>query len=1611
MLMQHLLSPASFWTPEANVESAWTQHAPFAFWLMDAHRPGTLVELGTHHGYSYFAFNQALQKLALKCRCFAVDSWTGDDHAGYYGDQVFESVARYNGKHFSDFSELLRMTFSEALSHFEDGTIDLLHIDGRHFYDDVKHDFEAWLPKLSKRAVVLLHDTNVRARDFGVYRLWEELKPQYPHFEFLNGHGLGILGVGGDITLAVRSLFEATGEKEAAQAVREAYQRLGNAIVDRMNLEKLLPQSVPSARYGQSSTETHNLSAELEQLSAKHVHLTGLYDRLNETHTQLTALYDELQQRHTRLDAMYHESENARAQLAEYHADLEAEFGVLLNAQQELERSLTESRAAEAAFSTEYADFEEGDRRFKDEHVRLASLLQHSQTTLKLVQQQRWDALTEARRLRGELADVNAAKQNLQRSISESQIIIIRHRENERILSDELAKNRGQLDALMHSTSWRITKPVRAIGERIPTTGRPIVHKLSQLRFRDAVRLHRDWNLLSTSPLFHKEFYLDENLDVAGAGKDPALHYLLYGGFEGRNPHPLFDSAWYLKNNPDVAAAGINPLVHFLLQGAREQRSPCESFDSAFYFARNPDINADVNPLAHYLDTGAREGRDPSPHFDSDWYVNQYSISEMNPLVHYVRWGRFEGRPTKLTDAPNNLQNQARSSHQGRPRIVFISGEAHTPGHKYRVENLASALPSAFFDVTIIPETQLDKRVDEVTGAALVWIWRSRWSGPIGAAIARARQSLAHIIFDVDDLMFRPELAKTDLIDGIRTQNLTEEQVREFYSGVQAVLGHADHCTAPTTTLARELRDFSKPSTVIPNGFDSETLIRSRQAVLARKKTLAGNGAPLVRLGYAAGSYTHQRDFAVASNAIAEVLAEFPNTRLVLFKGSIQLEEFAELITREHQIEWRDRVPLSELQQEYARFDINLAPLEVGNRYCEAKSELKYFEAALVGVPTIASPTRPFADAVRPGKTGFLAANHDEWVASLRRLVQDPHLRASLATHALHEVLWLYGPERRTLLMTTFVNQLLAPPAVRSQLFALDTRHGNAVHFPEVEAAEYDVLYQSERRDASRVSVVIPLFNYEKYLPEALESVRAQTVRDIDVIVVDDQSTDDSAMVAERWLRRHAQDFNYVALLQNRRNAKLGRSRNTGVGFADTEFYLPLDPDNVLLPACIEKCLECLARTGAAFAYPTIEVFGDMTGTMGLAEFDPALLQCGNYIDAMAMVRKACWIAVGGYSALDPVGWEDYDFWCKLTERGLFGARVQEVVAKYRAHGTSMLRTVTELPDNKSLVIDDLNNRHPWLGLRVLKAQGLSENGHTNRINHLIGLDDLLPLLRCPETGEQLLKLNDSMLITPSGGKMWPIVKGRPVFTAEGDGITVHPETHLSNNIPEGAIRIIEQTPGLVLNLSAGGTAVSYPNVVELEYSIFKHTHVAGDVHRLPFQDNVFEAVVCLNAFEHYRDPHGAMNEINRILKPGGRLFMHTAFMQPLHEAPHHYYNCTEFGLREWLRSFQVEELTVSSNFNPVYSLSWLTSELEFAFAQGVSTDAAQTFRESPLSDFIQFWRDPETRKSPTWRQFYELPSEIQHKFAAGWQATAVKMTQLPASSAQDQDAQALRTV
>jgi hypothetical protein len=176
--------------------SWWVRYLHLAYWLIGRSQPRVLVELGTQAGDSYMGMCQAVREWGLPTRCFAVDTWKGDPHSGTYPEAIYQRLADYEAFCYGDFSTLMRCTFDQAVDSVADGSIDLLHIDGYHTYQAVRHDFDTWLPKMAPGGVVMLHDIDVYHHDFGVYRLWDELKQRFPHFFEAPGFpGLGLIQI------------------------------------------------------------------------------------------------------------------------------------------------------------------------------------------------------------------------------------------------------------------------------------------------------------------------------------------------------------------------------------------------------------------------------------------------------------------------------------------------------------------------------------------------------------------------------------------------------------------------------------------------------------------------------------------------------------------------------------------------------------------------------------------------------------------------------------------------------------------------------------------------------------------------------------------------------------------------------------------------------------------------------------------------------------------------------------------------------------------------------------------------------------------------------------------------------------------------------------------------------------------------------------------------------------------------------------------------------------------------------------------------------------------------------------------------------------------------
>ncbi len=351
---------------------------------------------------------------------------------------------------------------------------------------------------------------------------------------------------------------------------------------------------------------------------------------------------------------------------------------------------------------------------------------------------------------------------------------------------------------------------------------------------------------------------------------------------------------------------------------------------------------------------------------------------------------------------------RARANLDADARILFVSDSPETRGHLYRVEHHAAALQAGGLSADWCA---LGDFADEkLAGVTILVLFRTAWDGRVAALYAACRARGITVAFDIDDLVFDPVYMREPYFDYLRTLTpAARERWTVKVAGWRQSLLEADCAIVSTAPLAAAVEKLGKRAVVWPNGI-SWGMLESARSLPARSSHPGGS----VRIGYASGAPTHQKDFAQISAALAAVLTERPEVALTIV-GHLDLAEFPELAEHAVRIEKRPVVPHSGLGAEYVRFDINLAPLEAGNPFCEAKSELKYFEAALLQVPSVAAATAPFAAAIQTGINGYLAREEAEWRDCLLALIDDHETRRRMGRVAYWHALVRFGPEAQSL--------------------------------------------------------------------------------------------------------------------------------------------------------------------------------------------------------------------------------------------------------------------------------------------------------------------------------------------------------------------------------------------------------------------------------------------------------------------------------------------------------------------------------------------------------------------------------------------------------------------
>lgn len=341
----------------------------------------------------------------------------------------------------------------------------------------------------------------------------------------------------------------------------------------------------------------------------------------------------------------------------------------------------------------------------------------------------------------------------------------------------------------------------------------------------------------------------------------------------------------------------------------------------------------------------------------------------------------------------------------GRRAFLFVSGRPRNRGHIYRVHNAVDALNRLGTPACWVSHDMVERQGVPAIRPRCVVIHRCLYEDTIEQLLDWCHARDIAVGFDIDDLIFDPELMDRGDIRFIADlQPAAKARWLQEASSYKRTMAAADFCIVATKELAGHARRFNAHVAVIENGFNPDVLALSD---FWRRQRVPN---PVVRVGYASGTATHDADFATIIRPLAKALAGKADWRFTAL-GTLSRRTY-ESVVPAGQVEVRPGVEHVNLAYELARFDVNLIPLEVGNAFCDAKSPLKYFEAALTGAPTVAVRNPIYADLIEHDRNGLLAATDDEWLDGITLLASDVDRRRELAAAAREQCLDRFHVDR-----------------------------------------------------------------------------------------------------------------------------------------------------------------------------------------------------------------------------------------------------------------------------------------------------------------------------------------------------------------------------------------------------------------------------------------------------------------------------------------------------------------------------------------------------------------------------------------------------------------------
>lgn len=320
---------------------------------------------------------------------------------------------------------------------------------------------------------------------------------------------------------------------------------------------------------------------------------------------------------------------------------------------------------------------------------------------------------------------------------------------------------------------------------------------------------------------------------------------------------------------------------------------------------------------------------------------------------------------------------------------------------RYRIFNYRQSLKGIAKTAFEIIDNGIYKDRRRIASADIIVLMRLEWSPKVEALLNSANALKIPVVYDIDDIVFLQDYLDQFLRIMPNEYKSNREAFKSKFSMQDHTFNAADFATTSTDFIQNVMTQTGKRAFVIHNGFNQKQLSIAKSVHRDMEK-------PVRYISYLSGTVTHNIDFLQALPAILKIMYEYPDVILKIV-GYLDIDTIPQDL--QHRVITLPFMKWTRLLKSSAKDYINIAPLDISNPFCHAKSELKYFEAAIVGVPTVASATDTYKRCITHGVNGMLASNDDEWYTSLKALLDDKNLYHQISKNAYDHVMEHYSPE------------------------------------------------------------------------------------------------------------------------------------------------------------------------------------------------------------------------------------------------------------------------------------------------------------------------------------------------------------------------------------------------------------------------------------------------------------------------------------------------------------------------------------------------------------------------------------------------------------------------